>query len=162
LAAPRRPRSTFSFRRLRDPRRWSTHSVRAEHRVVRADRSDALARVGFRTRFGGYMYIVGGGEAVPRMAGMPIRISDYIKFTLSLSLSLARWRVSPARWRPRDLEPLVRPWARIRCLTRSQRSRWEEPCCRAGVGGVHRPEWPDPASLPAGMRRRTPPADNFV
>jgi ribose transport system permease protein len=42
-----------------------------------------LALVGFRTRFGRYMYIIGGGEAVARTAGMPVRRYQIYAFALS-------------------------------------------------------------------------------
>jgi ribose transport system permease protein len=43
----------------------------------------AMALVGFRTRFGRYMYIIGGGEAVARTVGMPVRRYQIYAFALS-------------------------------------------------------------------------------
>jgi ribose transport system permease protein len=42
-----------------------------------------MALVGFRTRFGRFMYIIGGGEAVARTAGMPVRRYQIYGFALS-------------------------------------------------------------------------------
>lgn len=43
----------------------------------------SMALVGTRTRFGRYMYIIGGGEAVARTAGMPVRRYQIYAFVLS-------------------------------------------------------------------------------
>lgn len=42
-----------------------------------------MALVGFRTRFGRYMYAIGGGEAVARTAGLPVRRYQIYAFALS-------------------------------------------------------------------------------
>ena len=42
-----------------------------------------MTLVGFKTRFGRYMYIIGGGEAVARTAGLPVRRYKIYAFALS-------------------------------------------------------------------------------
>ncbi|MCI0429723.1 MAG: ABC transporter permease [Rhodospirillales bacterium] len=43
--------------------------------------------VGFRTRFGRYMYVIGGGEAVARTSGVPVRRYKIYAFALSGALA---------------------------------------------------------------------------
>ncbi len=46
-----------------------------------------LSLVGFKTRFGRYMYIIGGGEAVAATVGIPVRRFKIYAFTLSGALA---------------------------------------------------------------------------
>jgi ribose transport system permease protein len=57
----------------------------------------AMALVGFRTRFGRYMYIIGGGEAVARTAGMPVRRYQIYAFALSGALAGLAGALAAAR-----------------------------------------------------------------
>jgi ribose/xylose/arabinose/galactoside ABC-type transport system permease subunit len=90
----------------------------------------AMTLVGFRTRFGRYMYIIGGGEAVARTAGMPERRYQIYAFALSGAMAASR-----ARSRPRDWARPARLSARTCCLIRSLRSWWAAPRCRAASAG---------------------------
>lgn len=42
-----------------------------------------MSIIGFKTRFGRYMYVIGGGEAVARTAGIPVRRYKIYAFALS-------------------------------------------------------------------------------
>jgi ribose transport system permease protein len=57
----------------------------------------AMAFVGFRTRFGRYMYIIGGGEAVARTAGMPVRRYQIYAFALSGAMAGLAGALAAAR-----------------------------------------------------------------
>jgi ribose transport system permease protein len=57
----------------------------------------AMALVGFRTRFGRYMYIIGGGEAVARTAGMPVRRYQIYAFVLSGAMAGLAGALATAR-----------------------------------------------------------------
>jgi ribose transport system permease protein len=57
----------------------------------------AMALVGFRTRFGRYMYIIGGGEAVARNAGMPVRRYQIYAFALSGAMAGLAGALATAR-----------------------------------------------------------------
>lgn len=57
----------------------------------------AMALVGFRTRFGRYMYIIGGGEAVARTAGMPVRRYQIYAFSLSGAMAGLAGALATAR-----------------------------------------------------------------
>jgi ribose transport system permease protein len=46
-----------------------------------------MTLIGFKTRFGRYMYIIGGGEAVARTAGLPVRRYKIYAFALSGALA---------------------------------------------------------------------------
>jgi ribose transport system permease protein len=56
-----------------------------------------MALVGARTRFGRYMYIIGGGEAVARTAGMPVRRYQIYAFALSGAMSGLAGALAAAR-----------------------------------------------------------------
>ena len=56
-----------------------------------------MALVGFRTRFGRYMYIIGGGEAVARTAGMPVRRYQIYAFALSGAMAGLAGALAAAR-----------------------------------------------------------------
>jgi ribose transport system permease protein len=57
----------------------------------------AMTLVGFRTRFGRYMYIIGGGEAVARTAGMPVRRYQIYAFALSGAMAGLAGALATAR-----------------------------------------------------------------
>jgi ribose transport system permease protein len=57
----------------------------------------AMALVGARTRFGRYMYIIGGGEAVARTAGMPVRRYQIYAFALSGAMAGLAGALAAAR-----------------------------------------------------------------
>jgi ribose transport system permease protein len=57
----------------------------------------AMALVGARTRFGRYMYIIGGGEAVARTAGMPVRRYQIYAFVLSGAMAGLAGALATAR-----------------------------------------------------------------
>jgi ribose transport system permease protein len=56
-----------------------------------------MALVGARTRFGRYMYIIGGGEAVARTAGMPVRRYQIYAFALSGAMAGLAGALAAAR-----------------------------------------------------------------
>jgi ribose transport system permease protein len=57
----------------------------------------AMVLVGARTRFGRYMYIIGGGEAVARTAGMPVRRYQIYAFALSGAMAGLAGALATAR-----------------------------------------------------------------
>jgi ribose transport system permease protein len=56
-----------------------------------------MVLVGARTRFGRYMYIIGGGEAVARTAGMPVRRYQIYAFVLSGTMAGLAGALATAR-----------------------------------------------------------------
>ena len=89
--------------------------------------------VGFKTRFGRYMYIIGGGEAVARTAGIPVRRYKIYAFALSGATGRPRRRARgrAARRRRADArqELLLNTLAAIVVGGTS---------LSGGIGGVHR------------------------
>jgi len=57
----------------------------------------AMALVGVKTRFGRYMYAIGGGEAVARTAGLPVRRYQIYAFALSGAMAGLAGALSTAR-----------------------------------------------------------------
>jgi ribose transport system permease protein len=53
--------------------------------------------IGFKTRFGRYMYIIGGGEAVARTAGLPVRRYKIYAFAVSGALAGLAGALATAR-----------------------------------------------------------------
>jgi ribose/xylose/arabinose/galactoside ABC-type transport system permease subunit len=56
-----------------------------------------MTLIGFKTRFGRYMYIIGGGEAVARTAGLPVRRYKIYAFALSGALAGLAGALATAR-----------------------------------------------------------------
>ena len=87
----------------------------------------------FRTRFGRYMYVIGGGEAVARTSGVPVGRYKIYAFMLSGAMAGIGGTLAVG-----ELGLLGRPWGQICFSTSLAAIVVGGTSLSGGVGGVHR------------------------